>query len=120
MQNEMSEMKGMYDQNDQSPSKIKDKMYDIEVEAQAVNPNQASPIKANPRNNANINYDQEQNLEDFAEQEANRRQIKDMKFIRVKVKNVRIESKELLHKFINENFNLKVTVPLPDINLKKI
>ena len=44
----------------------------------------------------------------------------DMKFIRVKVKNVRIESKELLHKMINENFNLKVTTPLPDINQKKI
>lgn len=43
-----------------------------------------------------------------------------MKFIRVKVKNLRIESEELLHKLIDESFNLVVTIPLPDIYQKKI
>jgi len=58
MQNEMDEMNGMQNPYDQSPSKIKDKMYDIEVEYQSVNPNQASPIKTNPRNQANPISDQ--------------------------------------------------------------
>ena len=43
-----------------------------------------------------------------------------MKFIRVKVKNLRIESEDLLHKLIDGSFNLQVTVPLPDIMQKKI
>jgi len=43
-----------------------------------------------------------------------------MKFIRVKVKNLRIESEDLLHKLIDGSFNFQVAVPLPDIYQKKI
>lgn len=43
-------MKDEYDEMQQdSPEKIKDKMYDIEVETSAVNPNDESLIKINPR-----------------------------------------------------------------------
>jgi hypothetical protein len=68
-------------------------MYELEVDEQAMkDPNDESLIKINPnravppQNRAHINFDQEQNLELTPDSEANRRQIKDMKFIRVKVK----------------------------------
>lgn len=47
-------------------------------------------------------------------QEDGKRQIKDMKFIRIKVKTLRIESEQLLHKLIDESFNLQIEIPLPD------
>jgi hypothetical protein len=78
---------------DESPGTIIQKMYEFEVDEQAMkDPNDESLIKINPnraalpQNRAHINFDQEQNLELAPDSEANRRQIKDMKFIRVKVK----------------------------------
>jgi len=71
-------MQGEADQNEPSPQKIKDKMYDIEVEDQAVNPLEESLIQIKPRNQgtrhqSNIDFEQEQHLEDLPDQEANRR-----------------------------------------------
>ena len=44
-----------------------------------------------------------------------------MKFIRIKVKQLRIESDQtLISKLIDESFNLKVNIPLPDPYQKKI
>lgn len=38
-----------------------------------------------------------------------------MKFIRIKVKNLKIESDQaLISKLIDESFNLQVNIPLPD------
>jgi hypothetical protein len=45
-------MKDEYDAMQQdSPQKIKDKMYEIEVDTQAQNPKDESLIKINPRHN---------------------------------------------------------------------
>ena len=78
MQADVDRMQAMDDQNEASPQKIKDKMYDIEVEDQAVNPNEESLIQIQPRNQgtrqqSNIDFEQEQHLEDLPEQEAGRR-----------------------------------------------
>jgi hypothetical protein len=64
--------------------------------------------------------DQLQNLEDFEETEANKRQIKDMKYIRIKVKTLRIENEALLHHLIENSFSLSISVPLPDYIQKRV
>ena len=90
---------------------IKEKMYDMEIDNQAAgdefNPNEESLIQINPRTmpgrnvpKNQIDLNQQQNLEDLHE-DKNKRQIKDMKFIRLKVKELRIESETLLHKLID-------------------
>ena len=66
-------MRRMAGEEDQSPSKIKDKMYDIEVEDQAVNANPVNPPNINPRTQATMNLAQEQHLDDIPEFEAGRR-----------------------------------------------
>lgn len=43
-----------------------------------------------------------------------------MKFIKVKITNLRIENEELLHQLIDQTFTITVEVPLPDIYQKKI
>ena len=78
MQAEVDQMQAMGDQNEASPQKIKDKMYDYEVEDQDLNPNEESLIQIQPRNQgtrqqSNIDFEQEQHLEDLPEQEAGRR-----------------------------------------------
>ena len=44
----------------------------------------------------------------------------DMRFIKIKIKTMKIESEELLHALIDQTFNLIVDVPLPDVYQKKI
>lgn len=115
---------------DRTPGMLRDKMYEVELEEEAGNPNEESLIQIDPRTAKmgdpsqphllNQDADQQQNLERFAEQEANKRQIKDMKFIRVKVKNVIIDDQALLPKLIDQGFDLQVSIPLPDIYQKKI
>ena len=115
----------MKDEHDEmlqeSPEKIRDKMYDIEVENKASNPfdETLNPVQpAKPQ--GNINLDQQQNLEDLPEDQANKRQIADMKFIRVKIKTLRITSESLLHNLIDKNFTLNVEIPLPDFYSKQV
>ena len=43
-----------------------------------------------------------------------------MKFIRIKVKTLRMENEALLHKLINQSFNLALEIPLPDFYQKSI
>lgn len=43
-----------------------------------------------------------------------------MKFIRVKIKTLRIDSDKLNSMIIEESFSLSVLIPLPDKYLKKI
>ena len=43
-----------------------------------------------------------------------------MKFIRVKVKRVEIDSADLISKMTNEGFSLLISIPLPDIYQGKI
>jgi hypothetical protein len=73
-----------------------------------------------PKAQEPIQFDQLQNLEDYAESQSNKRQIKDMKFIRIKVKTLRVESEDVLHNLIENSFTLSVSVPLPDFYQKKI
>ena len=46
--------------------------------------------------------------------------INEMKFIKVKIQNLRIENEEILHQLIDQTFTILVEVPLPDIYQKKI
>ena len=103
-----------------SPENIKEKMYGIEVDTQAANPLDASEQK--PRAPPiNPDYNQQQNCEEIPDEQAGKRQMKDMKFIRIKVKQLRIESDQsLISKLINESFNLQINIPLPDPYQKKI
>ena len=105
----------------ESPEKIKDKMYDIEVENKASNPFEEplNPVQP-PKPKGSIDLDQQQNLEDLPEDQANKRQIGDMKFIRVKIKTLRITSESLLHNLIDKNFTLNVDIPLPDFYSKQV
>lgn len=73
-----------------------------------------------PINNQYVDQDRDHHREDLNESDANRRQIKDMKFIRVKIKNVKIDSDKLNSHIIDESFFLSVFIPLPDKYLKKI
>lgn len=43
-----------------------------------------------------------------------------MKFIRVKIKTLKIDSAELISQMIDQNFSLSAYIPLPDKYLKKI
>lgn len=43
-----------------------------------------------------------------------------MRFIRVKVKTLQILDSELLNMMIDEGFDLKIEIPLPDIYQRKI
>ncbi len=43
-----------------------------------------------------------------------------MKFIKVKIVNLRIDNEELLHQLIDSNFTMVLEVPLPDIYQKKV
>ena len=43
-----------------------------------------------------------------------------MKFIKVKIVNLRIEDEGLLHSLIDETFSITADLPLPDIYQKKI
>ena len=67
-----------------------------------------------------INIDRDHNSEELPEAEACRRQIKDMKYIRIKVKTLRIEAEDLLHQLIGNSFDLRIEIPLPDIYQKKM
>lgn len=106
--------------------KMKDKMYNLEVDFEATDPNEESLIQIQPRGGQsqkptiNMERDQNQTAQELAEAEASRRQIKDMKFIRVKVKTLRIEAEDLLHQLIGSSFDLKIELPLPDIYQKKM
>jgi hypothetical protein len=93
-------------------------MYDIEVEGNSPDTEILKPRPIHPQ--GHVDFEQQQHLEERAEDESNKRQIADMKFIRIKVKNLRIESEALLHKLIEGSFNLSVEVPLPDFYQKKI
>lgn len=69
----------------------------------------------------NPDYNQQQNCEEIPDEQAGKRQIKDMKFIRIKVKQFRVESDQaLISKLIDESFNLQINIPLPDPYQKKI
>ena len=106
-----------------SPGKMRDKLYDLEVDYEATNPNEESSIQIQPKGRgqqAKTDIDRDHDLEDLPESEADRRQIKDMKFIRVKVKTLRIEAEDLLHELIDKSFDLQIEIPLPDIYQKKI
>lgn len=59
-------------------------------------------------------------MEDAPEADQGKRQIMDMKFIRVKVKTVRITEEKLLHSLIEDGFKLTVDVPLPDVYQKQM
>lgn len=102
---------------EQDPEKIKEDMYDLQVELEAEEEEfQVHPRKAQTsKNKPPVDLDnQQQNLEDFDEMESGKRQIKDMRFIRFKVKTLRIEDETLLHKIIDRGFNLSGKIPLPD------
>lgn len=102
---------------------MRDKIYDLEVDYEATNPNEESSIQIQPKGRgqqAKTDMDRDHNLEELPESEADRRQIKDMKFIRVKVKTLRIEAEDLLHELIDKSFDLQIEIPLPDIYQKKI
>jgi hypothetical protein len=58
-------------QDHDSPDKIKDQIYEIEVENQALNPFDTSNQKPLPAKNAD--YDQQQNCEDIPDDQANKR-----------------------------------------------
>jgi hypothetical protein len=88
-------MKDEYDQmNSGSPGKIQEKLYDIQVEEEALNPFRES-VNRPKKTSKGIDYGKAQNLEDLPISEADRRQIKDMKFIRVRVKALNVESDDL-------------------------
>jgi len=111
-------MKDEYDQmNESSPEKIKDKLYDMQVEDEALNPFKEDDKKKGTKG---IDLNKAQNLEDLPISEAERRQIKDMKFIRVRVKTLHIESDELISQLHQDTFSLSMNLPLPDIHKKKM
>ena len=89
----------------------------MQVEEEALNPFRESGPKKTTKG---INYSKEQNLEDLPIGEAERRQIKDMKFIRVRVKSLNVESGDLITALNQDTFKLEMTLPLPDINKKKL
>ena len=94
----MKDEMGQVMQSTDSNAKMKDKMYDLEVEALAEGADvNESIIKVTPQEphqdtKPTIDLEQEQNLEDVPAYESGKRQIKDMKFIRVKVKTLRVEA----------------------------
>jgi len=111
-------MKDEHDQmNENSPEKIKDKLYDMQVEDEALNPFKEDDKKKGTKG---IDLNKAQNLEDLPISEAERRQIKDMKFIRVRVKTLHIESDELISQLHQDTFSLSMNLPLPDIHKKKM
>ena len=57
--------------NHSSPEKLKEQMYEIEVENQALNPFDTSHQKPQPA--MNPDYDQQQNCEDIPDDMANKR-----------------------------------------------
>jgi hypothetical protein len=82
-----------------SPEKIRDKIYDFQVEYDA-DPNEET-INPAQNNQQYVDQDRDHHREDLDESEANRRQIKDMKFIRVKIKTLRIDSDHLISRLID-------------------
>lgn len=122
MKDEFNEMQKVAQEDNMD---IKDKMYDIEVE-EGINHNEESFINIEPRGQQTkkhpqaLNVVEDQNLDVLPEDESGKRQLMDMRFIRLKVKNLRIENEELLHNMIDKNFNLQVNIPLPDIYQKAI
>ena len=95
-------------------------MYEAEVDTLAMNPFEITE-QAPPLPPKNPDYDQQQNCEEIPDEQAGKRQIKDMKFIRIKVKQFRVESDQaLISKLIDESFNLQINIPLPDPYQKKI
>lgn len=72
------------------------------------------PIKSKVR----PDYDEHQNLEELPLEQADRRQIRDMKFCRLKVKNLKIYSDDLIQKLVNKPISLELTLPLPDVYQK--
>ena len=96
-----------------SPDKMEEKLYEMQVESEALKiPGEQQPL---------LKQQEEKPTPEMLETaEANKRQIKDMKFIRVKVKNLKIESPDLISKLIDKSFKLYLTIPLPDVYRKSI
>ena len=100
----------------QSPEKIRDKIYDLQIEEEALNPIAEAPVQKKKK----IDLDQVNNLETMPFAESDRRQIKDMKFIRIKVKQLHVESEDLIAKLTGGSFTVYCNIPLPDIYQKKM
>jgi hypothetical protein len=81
-----------------SPEKVKDELYELELEEQALNKDEEPAEKPKLPRRKNFDYDNNQNLEEAPWADQDRRQIKDMRFIRIKVKQMRAEAQELISK----------------------
>mmetsp|Transcript_34710 Transcript_34710/g.53253 ORF Transcript_34710/g.53253 Transcript_34710/m.53253 type:complete len:129 (+) Transcript_34710:970-1356(+) len=81
----------------ESPSNLKEKMYALEVEQEAVSQEPFQP-PSDKKKQRPADLAQEQNLEDVPDFESGKRQISEMKFIRVRVKTLKVESDDLLQK----------------------
>lgn len=80
------------DSDDENPDAIRDKIYGHQVEEEASGLKTVPyPIKPTVR----PDYQEHSNLEELPLEQAERRQIKDMKFFRLKVKNLTLQSVEL-------------------------
>ena len=112
-------MKNDQDQMQESPEDIKNKIYDMQVEEEAKRTHVAQP-GLKPRSNVYPDYQEHSNLDKFALEQADRRQIKDMKFIRIKVKNLVVESANLIEKLQQGPFTLSINVPIPNPYQKDI
>lgn len=100
------------DSEDDSPDAIRDKIYGHQVDEEATGL-KTVPLPIKPK--VKPDYQEHQNLEELPIEEAERRQIKDMKFFRFKVKTLAIYSYELSQKLVNQPFGLEIVLPLPDI-----
>lgn len=90
-----------------------DEIYALEVDEQSVPESQRKKVK----------IAEEQEMQDergVREQTEETAQIRDMKYIKLKIKTLRIENEELLHKLIDHTFNITLDIPLPDIYQKRI
>lgn len=78
------------------------------------------PTKAQkqPKPATKPDYDAHSNLDKFPLEEADRRQIKDMKFIRLRVKDLVLEHDDLIQKLQQGSFTLQFDIQLPDIYQK--
>jgi len=62
-----------------------------------------------------VDLDNAQNLEEANWEEQDRRQLKEMKFIRIKVKQMKVDSEDLISKITQKSFTLSLDIPLPDV-----
>lgn len=97
-----------------------DSIYNMEIEANLQLPNDKEPVGPK-KNKPQTNDEMESAVDDLGTNFGGRGgNLADMRFIRLKIKTLRIDDQELLQQLIQKGFSLNVTLPLADVYQKTI